>query len=192
MSMQKNQFINLMEECNLKDFLAHPKNMRQLKYFLNTFINLPLSFDLNKIEVIYQTIINHYTEPENLSTSDLILKSNRGVVIIKTYTTFKNEYIIHIMYNKLDQEKGKLRELRFKSDSKEEDIVVDYHLRSEEAPNCDIFKDVLQVKTIDLNRVNELSFDTEENRWLKFIAAKNKMEQKKVMQEDEILCDAYI
>ena len=190
--MAKAKFTNLMAESNLKDFLAHPKNSKQLKYFLNTFINLPLSFDLSKIEVIYQTIINHYTEPENISTSDLIIKSNREVVIIKTYTTIKNEYIIHLIYNELGKEQSKLRELRFNSDYKEADIISNYYLKPDKNSNKEIFQDILQVKTINLNRINALPFATEEQRWLKFITAKTCEEQEKARNEDDILHEAYI
>ncbi len=188
----KKEFINLMKKSNLKYFLANPQNIRQLKYFINTFINLPSSFKLNEIEVIFQSIINNYSEKERKSTSDLIIKSRRDIIVINSYTTNNKEYIIHMLIGSLDNEQYRLRELRFCHELKEKevnDIVTDYYLQSSELPNNDTFKDLLQIKTINLKRLNELSSDTAINRWLKFIGATNNEERIKATNEDEILKD---
>lgn len=181
------KFINLMAKDYLKGFLVSPQNRRVLKYFLKTMVSLPEDFNLDDIEVFYQTLLNHYEKKEDLTTSDLIIKSRKNLVILKTYTTIEKEFIIHIITSNLDNDIYNLKEFIFTNNIEKR--------AAKEIINCfspDLFWEYIQIKVIDLQRLAKLDNKEALNRWLKFIGASNEEERLAVTKEDELLFSALV
>lgn len=123
--------------------------------------------------------------------SDLIIMYENVVIKIKSYETIHDEYIIHILLGTLNDEYGKLVELRYSNKSEYEDIVANFSLRNVNDPDCDLLKDLLKIKVIDLNRLDKLDNSNVEDRWIKFIGARNKEERLDATKGDESLKKLY-
>lgn len=189
----QNEFVNLLEDSNLKIFLADNYNRELLKYFLKTFGSLPDDFDLSNMELIYRTIINDYIKPEFLSTSDLIIKSGRQIIVLKTYQTQEEDFVVHIMLSHLDNEMCKLREIILaKNCENQKEVIANASLQGPDELYNSICRDYIQIKKVDLSRLKNLDNTTSINRWLKFIAAQNYKERLIAQDGDELLKKAYI
>ena len=187
--MEKN-FINLLSE-NIKKLLNHKDNRKELEYFLETFLDLPHEEIAGKLKVYYDTILNTVTMTKKGICSDLIIMYENVVIKIKSYETIHDEYIIHILLGTLNDDYGKLVELRYSNKSEYEDIVANFSLRNVNDPDCDLLKDLLKIKVIDLNRLDKLDNSNVEDRWIKFIGARNKEERLDATKGDESLKKLY-
>ena len=179
-----NLFTSLLSE-SLKIILSAKENEGELKYFLNTFLNIPEE-KLTKLEVYYNTILNTIEMTKEGIISDCIIKYNQKIAKIKTYHVEKNDFIIHILLYSLENEHTKLLEIHYtKNMNKNRDIIEHYHLQDKK------FKDLLEIKIINTNRLNELDNSTSINRWIKFIGASCDEERLEVAKEDDKLMNLY-
>lgn len=185
----KQTLISLTEDSHLKELLYQKSNRKQLKYFLETFLELTIS---TKMEMFYKEEFNHVKITEEGIISDLVIKFEDNLIKIKTYHTKTNDFIIHFLIGKSNDEYGKLLELRFTANIKEEkEIITTYSFANKKEPEKTLFKDLIQIKVIDLNRLNELENSNSFNRWIKFIGAKNRKELQVIIKEDKLLKELY-
>ena len=181
---------NLLSE-NIKKLLNHQDNRKKLEYFLETFLNIPHEKIAGKLKVYYDTILNTVSMTKTGICSDLIVMYDNVVIKIKSYETIHDEYIIHILLGTLNDEYGKLVELRYVKESEYDKIVANFSLRNAEDPDNKLFENLLKIKVIDLNRLDQLDNNTPQNRWIKFIGAKNKEERLDAAKNDQYLMALY-
>lgn len=181
---------NLLSE-NIKKLLNHQDNRKNLEYFLETFLNIPHEKIAGKLKVYYDTILNTVSMTKTGICSDLIVMYDNVVIKIKSYETIHDEYIIHILLGTLNDEYGKLVELRYVKESEYDKIVANFSLRNAEDPDNKLFENLLKIKVIDLNRLDQLDNNTPQNRWIKFIGAKNKEERLDAAKNDQYLMALY-
>ena len=181
---------NLLSE-NIKKLLNHQDNRKNLEYFLETFLNIPHEKIAGKLKVYYDTILNTVSMTKTGICSDLIVMYDNVVIKIKSYETIHDEYIIHILLGTLNDEYGKLVELRYVKESEYDKIVANFSLRDAEDPDNKLFENLLKIKVIDLNRLDQLDNNTPQNRWIKFIGAKNKEERLDAAKNDQYLMALY-
>lgn len=181
---------NLLSE-NIKKLLNHQDNRKNLEYFLETFLNIPHEKIAGKLKVYYDTILNTVSMTKTGICSDLIVMYDNVVIKIKSYETIHDEYIIHILLGTLNDEYGKLVELRYVKESEYDKIVANFSLRNAEDPDNKLFENLLKIKVIDLKRLDQLDNNTPQNRWIKFIGAKNKEERLDTAKNDQYLMALY-
>ena len=181
---------NLLSE-NIKKLLNHQDNRKKLEYFLETFLNIPHEKIAGKLKVYYDTILNTVSMTKTGICSDLIVMYDNVVIKIKSYETIHDEYIIHILLGTLNDEYGKLVELRYVKESEYDKIVANFSLRNAEDPDNKLFENLLKIKVIDLNRLDQLDNNAPQNRWIKFIGAKNKEERLDAAKNDQYLMALY-
>ena len=181
---------NLLSE-NIKKLLNHQDNRKNLEYFLETFLNIPHEKIAGKLKVYYDTILNTVSMTKTGICSDLIVMYDNVVIKIKSYETIHDEYIIHILLGTLNDEYGKLVELRYVKESEYDKIVANFSLRNAEDPDNKLFENLLKIKVIDLKRLDQLDNNTPQNRWIKFIGAKNKEERLDAAKNDQYLMALY-
>ena len=181
---------NLLSE-NIKKLLNHQDNRKNLEYFLETFLNIPHEKIAGKLKVYYDTSLNTVSMTKTGICSDLIVMYDNVVIKIKSYETIHDEYIIHILLGTLNDEYGKLVELRYVKESEYDKIVANFSLRNAEDPDNKLFENLLKIKVIDLNRLDQLDNNTPQNRWIKFIGAKNKEERLDAAKNDQYLMALY-
>ena len=181
---------NLLSE-NIKKLLNHQDNRKKFEYFLETFLNIPHEKIAGKLKVYYDTILNTVSMTKTGICSDLIVMYDNVVIKIKSYETIHDEYIIHILLGTLNDEYGKLVELRYVKESEYDKIVANFSLRNAEDPDNKLFENLLKIKVIDLNRLDQLDNNTPQNRWIKFIGAKNKEERLDAAKNDQYLMALY-
>lgn len=181
---------NLLSE-NIKKLLNHQDNRKNLEYFLETFLNIPHEKIAGKLKVYYDTILNTVSMTKTGICSDLIVMYDNVVIKIKSYETIHDEYIIHILLGTLNDEYGKLVELRYVKESEYDKIVANFSLRNAEDPDNKLFENLLKIKVFDLNRLDQLDNNTPQNRWIKFIGAKNKEERLDAAKNDQYLMALY-
>ena len=171
--------------------MNHQDNRKNLEYFLETFLNIPHEKIAGKLKVYYDTILNTVSMTKTGICSDLIVMYDNVVIKIKSYETIHDEYIIHILLGTLNDEYGKLVELRYVKESEYDKIVANFSLRNAEDPDNKLFENLLKIKVIDLNRLDQLDNNTPQNRWIKFIGAKNKEERLDAAKNDQYLMALY-
>ena len=181
---------NLLSE-NIKKLLNHQDNRKNLEYFLETFLNIPHEKIAGKLKVYYDTILNTVSMTKKGVSSDLLVMYDNVVIKIKSYETIHDEYVIHILLGTLNDEYGQLVELRYTKESEYDEIVANFSLRNANDPDDDLYRNLFKIKVIDLNRLDKLENTTPQNRWIKFIGAKNKKERLEAAQNDNYLMDLY-
>ena len=185
-------FIELMNEVVLQQVLIHPDNEKQRKYFLKTFLNINEEIINKKEEILYKGILNHIDIDKHGFTSDIILRYDDYAIRINIYNAKNGDFIIHILYGSVIDEAGKLLELRFtKNPPHKGEIIEENYLQNTDDPADKSLADLLKIRIIDLNRIQELDNSSAINRWLKFITAENSIERYEACENDEILTELY-
>ena len=187
----ENHCVNLLSE-HFKQIFNEPNNKEVLKYLISTFLNVPEEEMKERFKVYYDTLLNTVEWTNQGINSNLIVMYDEIAIKIVTYHTEKSEFIIHMFLGSLDNNYGKLIELRFSSTEKQTDEIVEsYSLRCTNNPKLDIVSGLLQVKLIDTSRLPELDTTTSMNRWIKFIGATTKEERLAATANDEKLLNLY-
>ena len=185
-------FIELMNEVFLQQVLIHPDNEKQRKYLLKTFLNINEEIINKKEEILYKGILNHIDIDKHGFTSDIILRYDDYAIRINIYNAKNDDFIIHILYGSVIDEAGKLLELRFtKNPPHKGEIIEENYLQNTDDPADKSLADLLKIRIIDLNRIQELDNSSAINRWQKFITAENSMERYEACENDEILTELY-
>ena len=208
MITEKQDFLSLSDDLLFKETFAHPDNRDKLIYFLSCFTEFKEEYlkEVN-IEVEYESILTKTKRNDKNLRGDVIIKFANYLINLEAYSTFDNNslnksisYIMRIFSTQLDRGRDyntleSVIQINIVDDVTPRDLISK-RIENEiilkgKYENEEILSELFQIKCLRLDTAREMVYDKNnlQQRWLRFIGAKNEEERREIARGDGLLME---
>ena len=196
---------SLMNDILFKETFADKDNRRQLEFLLELLLEYPEGYLKNRLEVKYESPLKKENAKEKSVRGDIIIHFDDMTINLEAYQVFNTNsidkslyYVMRIQANKLEvgndyYKLGKTIQINFVEKTSLKlgnELVANFHIAYDKNPKIKLLENSFVIKVVQIDKARKLGYTNNVlERWLQFIAARNKEERNSIAKGDELLVE---
>ena len=174
-------------------------------YLKKLLLEYPEGYLKNRLEVKYESPLKKENAKEKSVRGDIIIHFDDMTINLEAYQVFNTNsidkslyYVMRIQANKLEvgndyYKLGKTIQINFveKTSLKlGDELVANFHIAYDKNPKIKLLENSFVIKVVQIDKARKLGYTNNVlERWLQFIAARNKEERNSIAKGDELLVE---
>ena len=194
-----------MNDIIFKEAFANKHNRKALEVLLELFLGLDKGSLSGKLKVQYESYLEKSHIHEKSSRGDIVIEYEDMTINLEAYTRFDNSslnksmyyvmkiYVGYLQVGDFYKDIGKVIQINFVDNATMmlgDEAITSFYLTSEYDSSVKLIPDKFSIKIVQIDKIRKLGYNENDLiKWLRFIAAKDYEERKRIAEGDGLLME---